>query len=80
MGTDLDRIKLKYLGGGSLHGVPARDLSGYETDLFGGVGLLTATGLYAEAESPAAVATEEQKPEIKIKPEANNDRRVKKIK
>lgn len=52
---------LVYVGDGFLPGVPARDLSADEVELYGGVEALLATGLYQESgpESlqAAAVAT-----------------------
>lgn len=45
--------KLKYIGGGFLPGVPARDLSADEAEQYGGVKALVASGLYVE-EKPAA--------------------------
>ena len=39
-------IALKYLGGGWLMGVPARDLTVVEADTYGGVGHLIDSGLY----------------------------------
>lgn len=38
-------MKLKYLGGGYLPGVPARDLSAEEVESFG-IDMLLASGLY----------------------------------
>lgn len=46
-------MKLKYVGGGFLPGVPARDLSAEEVEEYGGAALLLASGLYVE-EKPAA--------------------------
>lgn len=47
-------MKLKYVGGGFLPGVPARDLSAEEVELHGGAKALIASGLYVEEKSPAA--------------------------
>lgn len=46
-------MKLKYVGGGFLPGVPARDLSAEETEQHGGAQALIASGLYVE-DKPAA--------------------------
>jgi hypothetical protein len=39
-------IALRYLGGGWLMGVPARDLTAEEADKHGGAGYLIESGLY----------------------------------
>lgn len=42
-------MKLKYVGGGFLAGVPARDLTDEEAEQFGGAKALVASGLYVES-------------------------------
>lgn len=49
----MDVIWLKYLGGGSLHGIPARNLTKAEVEKYGGTTFLTGTGLYAAIEKEA---------------------------
>lgn len=48
-----DSIRLSYVGGGFLPGVPARDLTAEEVELYGGAKVLIASGLYVE-DKPAA--------------------------
>lgn len=51
---------LKYIGNGSLAGIPARDLTDDEVKQFGEAFLL-ATGLYAKADEKQAKANHENK-------------------
>lgn len=46
-------MKLKYIGGGFLPGVPARDLTAEEVADYGGAQMLIASGLYAAEETKA---------------------------
>lgn len=46
-------MKLKYVGGGFIPGVPARDLTAEEAESYGGVQSLIASGLYAAEETKA---------------------------
>lgn len=46
-------MKLKYIGGGFLPGVPARDLTAEEAESYGGAQMLIASGLYAAEETKA---------------------------
>ena len=44
---------LKYIGNGSLPGIPARDLSDREVEVYGGEESLLATGLYDKPQEKA---------------------------
>lgn len=44
--------RLYYVGDGFIPGVPARDLTGEEVDLYGGVQPLVASGLYGDRVFP----------------------------
>lgn len=46
-------MKLKYVGGGFIPGVPARDLTAEEAESYGGAQSLIASGLYAAEETKA---------------------------
>lgn len=44
-------MKLKWLGKGYLHGIPARDLTVKEAEKYGGIDALLLSGLYEVIES-----------------------------
>jgi len=59
---------LKYIGNGSLAGIPARDLTDEEVELFGEEFLLS-TGLYVKVEAKQSKASHENK---LLQPESEN--------
>jgi hypothetical protein len=48
-----NKQSLRYIGGGSLPGIPARELSPEEVEQYGGMERLVGTGLYAKMMVPA---------------------------
>ena len=66
--------RLRYLGGGWLHKIPARDLTAEEVRNLGGVKNLIASGLYEDLYPPKEEpAEEEPEPDIEVQETIEED-------
>lgn len=59
---------MRYLGGGFIPGIPARDLTELEVERCGGVETLAATGLYEEVTPPKRGKSKAEEPVVEEAP------------